>query len=220
MELNNCKNVYDAGVYESVTRTVESMLKFASTHEERLAIYDWSIMVLREGCRAATFEIGILGIEGDALEMCNGFPETYLKGREEVRVQPQTYRGAPIPVRNTCLISSASDKDKIPSAFLDVKNNGFRQDFANYQIIYYPEANMCIACNGFHHTSMASLFQEGNIIPTGEVSLTEMFPYVKTDGYYWIDIKTGGRLSKTFDSRIATIYELLRHKHLLESDIQ
>ena len=211
-----CEDFHDTLFCTNVIRSVNGRLRMEKERDKQLAIYDWAIMAIKESYRTSLFELGVLNLSPDASDMIYVFPSRYIKDGKEVDIQETKYRGEPIPVKDTCLVSVAPDKDRTLSAFMDVKAQGFNQNLGDYQITYYPEANMCVTYSGFHHTAMASLFQDGSITPDTVISLAEIFPYVKTNGRYWIDIATNKEIEETFNSRTATIYELLRQKHRLE----
>jgi hypothetical protein len=109
------------------------------------------------------------------------------------------------------LISRVFDPEKIVSSFPDVKERGF-QDDGTTVTVYIPEADLCLVENGYHHTAMASLFSDGKLRPTHICRLSRMFPYVRSDGAHYFDAASGRKLSRAFDYRIATIYELARVK--------
>jgi|GEM_PF-6883891 len=178
------QDVNDARFCMNVIHAVNVLLRNEAEQDKRLAVYDWALMVIKEAYRVNGLESGLLGSAPHTNDVKYTFPDCWLENGIKVYVNRKKYESEPIPVSETCLVSFTWKQSRILPAFLDVKTHGFKQNLGYYGVTYYPEANMCVTHNGFHHTAMASLLQKGSITPSEEISLAEIFLYVKSDGCY------------------------------------
>ena len=198
--------------FNGVMQGVEHLLKFQDNPDHEPEIYDYAITVLKEAYRTNLFERVLCHEEHTLGDIETMFPDHYIKDGKKVDVAYLDYVGDPIGISNICLVSQPYNPRKALDAFRDIKHRLFRQELGDYMIIYYPELNICEADNGFHHLAMASLLRAGEITPTKVLKVSELFPYVTSDGHYWIDAVTGTAYAEVYDYRAATIYELLRRK--------
>jgi hypothetical protein len=218
------------GIINGVNHLVKEARKMGESKEKEFAIWDYTIIVVREACRAVMTERyfeGNIKNEGNKEEEKSKteindnnwdfdafYPNTYYVEEDCIKTKTTPYLGLRIPLDKCCLISRTFDAGKIISSFHDVRRNGFKNNPDSYSCTYLPEANICLATNSLHHQAMASLLRDGYITPTHICELSQFYPYVRSDGAYWIDIKTGRKFQRAFDYRIATVYELLRKKDL------
>jgi hypothetical protein len=196
--------------------TLNDLIEHTDNMEEIFAAYDFYIVFMREELR-----IGMIGdyihgaVKGDMTTLAHLFPNKYTIDGNIVDAKTNKYVGAPIQVSDTCLVSCVWDKASIPGACLNINSNGFVFNSDNHKCAYYPEINLCYVTSGFHHLAMASLLRTGIITPEETCSLAQFYPYVRSNGAFWIDIKSDQAICKARDFRLAAIYELCRRKQEL-----
>lgn len=194
---------------------VKSIRLQSKTDEEKDAAADYVIEVVKEAYRANFHErkMMMLWQKENRDPEVSFFPKRYIVNGVYHYTEYRDYDGAPLNVNQCCITSDIHDRSKVMPAYLDVLKHGFHQEKGFYTSTYYPEAGIIDITNGYHYAAMASLLRTGIITPTKECRLSQFFPYVKTDGAYWIDIASGKRMCRASDYRAATIYELLRMNH-------
>jgi hypothetical protein len=198
---------------KGVLSTLDGITHRADNDKEVLAAYDFYITFMREELR-----IGMIGdyihdkAKNNSDKPACLFPDEYTINGKLADTKTKDYTGAPIQINDTCLVSSVWDGARIPEAYLDVKENRFIFDDGNCYSIFFPEINLCYVANGFHHASVASLLRTGNITPQKTCSLAQFYPYVYSDGVYWLSVESNEIICKAQDFRIAAIYELSRKR--------
>lgn len=83
---------------------------------------------------------------------------------------------------------------------------------------YYPEFNLIFQGSGNkHRTAEAFLNRNEAVLRVIQFNDTPLFDNVKTDGAFWINKHTNTRFQRTFDFRLALIYELKECERNLNS---
>jgi hypothetical protein len=199
--------------FKTIIGTIKDVERLAEDSiDETLAVYDFYITFLREEFRIITLGRFVHDRFEDNIDLATLFPYNYRIDGESCTGELLPYAGSPIQIKDTCLLSYVWKETSIPDAYTDVSNNGFDFNESDCTCIYYPEANICAVTEGFHHAAIASLLHMGEITPQKICSLKQFYPYVRTDGAYWIDANTGANIGVVYDFRIAAIYELCRRK--------
>jgi|GEM_PF-1720532 len=80
----------------------------------------------------------------------------------------------------------------------------------HFSTYYFPLGIWRIE-NGYHSISAGIGYKKGEIL-SKEIDITNSFPHITTDGTYWYNTHTRGRLSRVLDFRIAVIYEMTKLK--------
>jgi hypothetical protein len=205
---------------KNILKRLEEFSQFDHPVKDVIRLHDFFITVLREEFRIGQFGTFLRTGKDNKDNLGKIFPHKYYINNAERNVVTEAYTGDVLRVKDTCLVSCIWDTEKTQQAYADVKNNGFNFDDENHRCTYYPEINMCVVYNGFHHTAMASLLHTGLIKPNETCRLEQVYDYVQTDGTDWIDINTKEIICKVFDFRIAAIYELSRRKYEIENSIK
>lgn len=112
-------------------------------------------------------------------------------------------------------------RTRMRDAIINVAKYGFRFDKNNHNSsLYFKEIDLCYAKSGNHHIS-SGIIQNTGYLEARVYTIEQLFPHVKTDGEYWLNIHTGEKLNlnneevKVFDFRVAVLYELAKIKYQL-----
>lgn len=127
-----------------------------------------------------------------------GFPGTTMTGRK-MKIELGAVRMA----------SNVWDMGKITNALKNILYNGFQFDPINHQAYFYPELNLCLVYNGYHHLFAGNHFCNGTIM-ADECHLSLIYDLIDTDGTYWIMRENGHKYGRVPDFRFAILYELAR----------
>lgn len=127
------------------------------------------------------------------------FPEKREVGLEKDRIIPSVWHRK----RAVKSILDKKDKDFI-----------FRED--NHEGIYYTYLDICHIYNG-NHSTMAGIVRgkQGKML-VDEIDITNLFPYVDTDGENWIHEYNKNDVKSVFDYRLAVIYKMNKIKYEIE----
>lgn len=99
---------------------------------------------------------------------------------------------------------------------LNIKSLSFIFDKNNHWGVYYTYLDICHIHNG-NHSTMAGIAhgKQGKML-IDEIDITNLFPYIDTDGENWIHKYNKTYVHPVFDYRLAVIYKMNKIKHEIE----
>lgn len=138
------------------------------------------------------------------------------------QLPPDDYELFPIPFmkangdkvisfNGNTVISLPYDKERMFNAVINIATSGLEDITNNIKGDYFPELNLIVVTNGYHHSAAASLAGVGNCKVT-EYRLADNFNTLKLTDNYWV---YGDRARRIIDNRAAILYSLAYEKYKL-----
>lgn len=184
---------------KSTICTVRQLLDNVEYSSEKAAILEYAINIIgRELAYSAPAGMLRTGQTPEDCDYTIPLPSSVLPIRDDYSLVGKN------------VVSEPWEIDKLSKSIIQVKADGFRQDYGYYTGEYYQEINLAVITNGKHHLSAA--FEKGTGSAQLQVySLNEAFPRLRTDGAFWY--LDDNPPYSVFDYRVAALYELARIKH-------
>lgn len=184
--------------------SIKSILEYEDSITAKVALLDFAIDAIGRELEAET-TARILRLFGEVPDESFGIPEI-----------PESKIVKRAILSNYNVITCPWDTRKLLNAVHSVFETGFRQDWASYNGVLYPEINLAIISNGRHHLTAARTMSNASADLT-IYSLEPVFNKLETDGAYWIFPDKSNYPVEEY--RIAVLYELARQKHSLCQNI-
>lgn len=113
-------------------------------------------------------------------------------------------------------ISTPKIPNKFARAIKNIVDRGFEYKKMNVYATYYEYLDICVIENGYHHTSVAILNNNGTIMAGHRYKTHLLFPYIHINDKIQFQTINGEVILQNPDIRLALLYNLAREKWLLE----
>lgn len=205
-EMNNF-GVNQMAIFSMYLKTVDDLLAFQDGNDNKIdaqiAIYDFAIKAIAREMVVEPFTK--FWLQNIPEENCpKSIWHTAIRSdRREVIDFPEI------------VISYPTDCEKMSGAIWDISKYGFTDNDKNTSGLYFPDVDILIITNGYHHSCVGAVQKEGR----AEVQVYEfshLLDKLQTDGENWLYTENGKtEIQSMLDYRLGLVYELFTRKSLL-----
>lgn len=180
--------------------------------EEQIILLDYMMEVIKTamciGEKVGTFS----GNERPRLE--TPFP-THYTSSDGTQKAFGTGEEIDIDLSSTDVYVRPWNKERTWQNILKIKQEEFKHDPSNHKADFYTGVDLCYISNG-NHSINAGVYLKKGTIKANVIHIEQMFEHYDTDGYDWIELKTGRRFALEPDETPAILYALYKMKYELE----
>lgn len=180
--------------------------------EEQIILLDYMMEVIKTamciGEKVGTFS----GNERPRLE--TPFP-THYTSSDGTQKAFGTGEEIDVDLSSTDVYVRPWNKERTWQNILKIKQEEFKHDPSNHKADFYTGVDLCYISNG-NHSINAGVYLKKGTIKANVIHIEQMFEHYDTDGYDWIELKTGRRFALEPDETPAILYALYRMKYELE----
>lgn len=191
--------------YQVALEHVDLFLSYATTAEEKKAILNYAIKVVKRDLIGEGLSQIVYGKE--APEWRAAFPSGSQAQKDEY---------ISIELSKSDVLVTPWERSRLPEAIRDLLYSLFDQQKDYYTAKYYPEIDLAIIGNGMHHIAVASVGAGGVIDRCSVVRMAPAFEEVSTDGATWMNSKAGS-VTGVSDFRFALLFTLAKMRYELEN---
>lgn len=103
--------------------------------------------------------------------------------------------------------------ERFSSALKNLNRDNWEYDPLNHMAYYFEPFKIGVVYNGMHSSTIGILLNKGTI-PAKVIDMSSLFEWIRTDGLYYYNLKTGKRLSKVASFEESVIFEIGRMIHI------